>query len=43
MPIEYAATFTKKYNATRCEELGIDVSALEAAGYVVIPGTEIKG
>lgn len=36
MPIEYAATFTKKYNAARCEELGIDTAALEAAGYVAI-------
>ena len=36
MPIEYAATFTKKYNAKRCEELGVDVEALKAAGYVAI-------
>ncbi len=36
MPIEYAATFTKKYNAERCEELGVDVEALKAAGYVAI-------
>lgn len=36
MPIEYAATFTKKYNAQRCEELGVDVEALKAAGYVAI-------
>lgn len=36
MPIEYAATFTKKYNAAKCEELGIDTAALEAAGYVAI-------
>lgn len=36
MPIEYAATFTKKYNKTNCEALGIDIAALEAAGYVVI-------
>ena len=36
MKIEYAATFTKKYNAERCKELGIDVEALKAAGYVAI-------
>ena len=36
MPIEYAATPTKKYNAKRCEELGIDVEALKAQGYVAI-------
>ncbi len=36
MNIEYAATFTKKYNATICAELGIDTAALEAAGYVAI-------
>lgn len=36
MPVEYAATFTKKYNAAKCEELGIDIAALEAAGYVAI-------
>ncbi len=36
MPIEYAATFTKKYNAERCAELNIDVEALKAAGYVAI-------
>jgi len=36
MKIEYAATFTKKYNAKRCEELGVDVEALKAAGYVAI-------
>lgn len=37
MPIEYAATFTKKYNPAICEELGVDTAALEAAGYVAIP------
>jgi putative ABC transport system substrate-binding protein len=36
MPIEYAATFTKKYNKEICDELGIDTAALEAAGYVAI-------
>ncbi len=45
MPIEIVPDDKQvyKYNATRCEELGVDISALEAAGYVVIPGTEIKG
>ena len=37
MRIEYAAEFTKMYNAARCAELNIDVAALEAAGYVPIP------
>ncbi len=36
MEIEYAATFTKKYNPAKCEQLGIDVEALEAAGYIAI-------
>ncbi|MBQ8496145.1 MAG: ABC transporter substrate-binding protein [Clostridia bacterium] len=36
MPIEYAATFTKKYNKDICDELGIDTDALEAQGYVAI-------
>ncbi len=36
MKIEYAATFTKKFNAARCADLGIDTAALEAAGYVAI-------
>ena len=36
MPIEYAATFTKKYNPTICAELGVDTAALEAAGYIAI-------
>lgn len=36
MPVAYAANFTKKYNAERCAELGIDVEALKAAGYVAI-------
>ncbi len=36
MKIEYAAVFTKKYNAERCAELGIDTAALEAKGYVAI-------
>lgn len=36
MPIEYAATFTKKYNADKCAQLNIDTAALEAAGYIAI-------
>ena len=36
MKIEYAATSTKKYNAEKCKQLGIDTAALEAAGYVAI-------
>lgn len=36
MKIEYAATFTKKYNPAKCEQLGIDTAALEAAGYIAI-------
>ncbi len=36
MRIEYSAKFTFKYNAQRCEELGIDVEALKAKGYVAI-------
>ena len=36
MKIEYSAEFTKKYNAERCAEIGIDVEALKAAGYVAI-------
>ncbi len=36
MPIEYVDTFAKKYNAAKCEQLGIDVSALEAKGYTAI-------
>ncbi len=36
MPIEYAAQFTKKYNKSICEALGIDTAALEAKGYVAI-------
>ena len=36
MPIEYASIFTKKYNAEKCAQLGIDTAALEAKGYVAI-------
>ena len=36
MKIEYAADFAKKYNAQKCDQLGMDAAALEAAGYVAI-------
>ena len=36
MKIEYAGQSTKKYNAERCAEIGYDVEALKAAGYVAI-------
>ena len=36
MKIEYAAASQKKYNAAKCAELGIDVEALKALGYVAI-------
>lgn len=34
MPIAYAENFTKVYNPWICEELGVDTSKLESAGYV---------
>lgn len=40
MPIEYAPEFTKQYNGKICKDLGLDTAALEAAGYVVIDGTQ---
>ena len=36
MPIAYADTFTKKYNAEKCAQMNIDVEALKAMGYVAI-------
>ncbi len=38
MEIEYTPDekLQKKYNAAKCEELGIDVEALKAAGYIAI-------
>ncbi len=36
MAIGYVDTFTKKYNKANCEELGVDIAALELAGYVAI-------
>lgn len=40
MPIEYVAAenLTKKYNADKCAQLGIDTAALEEKGYVKIGG-----
>ena len=40
MEIEYAETFTKKYNAEKCAQLGIDTANLEAMGYVAITPAE---
>lgn len=42
MAIAYDAVPVKKYNEAACVNLGIDVEALKAAGYVVIPGTEAE-
>ena len=36
MPIQYAETFTKKYNPEKCQQLGIDTATLEAKGYIAI-------
>ncbi len=36
MKIEYAAEFTKKYNAEKCAQLGIDTAKLKEQGYVAI-------
>ena len=40
MPIAYDQNPVKKYNKAVCENLGIDISALEAAGYTMIEGTD---
>jgi putative ABC transport system substrate-binding protein len=40
MAIRYDANPVKKYNKAACENLGIDVAALEAAGYTMIEGTD---
>ncbi len=40
MPVAYVDTFAKKYNKTICEEVGIDIAALEAQGYVAIETAE---
>ncbi|MBE6574777.1 MAG: ABC transporter substrate-binding protein [Ruminococcaceae bacterium] len=36
MEVAYAENFTKKYNRANCEALGVDIAALESAGYVAI-------
>ena len=36
MPVEYAANTTKKYNKANAQALKLDITALEAAGYVAI-------
>lgn len=36
MPIAYSEKFQKVYNPVNCAELGVDVAALEAAGYTAI-------
>lgn len=36
MEIAYSETFSKVYNKTNCQELGIDTATLEAAGYTAI-------
>ena len=40
MAIRYDSAPVKKYNKAACENLGIDVAALEAAGYVMIEGSD---
>lgn len=36
MEIVYSEKFSKVYNKTNCEELNVDIAALEAAGYTAI-------
>ena len=40
MALRYDANPVKKYNKAACENLGIDIAALEAAGYTMIEGTD---
>ena len=40
MAIRYDANPVKKYNKAACENLGIDIAALEAAGYTMVEGTD---
>ena len=40
MPIAYDEAPVKKYNKAACENLGVDIAALEAAGYTMIEGTD---
>lgn len=40
LEIQYDAAPVKKYSKVACENLGIDIAALEADGYVMIEGTD---
>ena len=40
MAIQYDNSPVKKYNKAACENLGISIEALEAAGYTMIEGTD---
>lgn len=40
MPIAYDDAPVKKYSKSACENLGIDIAALEAAGYQMIEGSD---
>jgi len=40
MPIAYDEAPVKKYNKSACENLGIDIAALEAKGYTMIEGSD---
>ncbi len=40
MAIAYDEAPVKKYSKSACENLGIDIAALEAAGYVMIEGSD---
>ena len=42
MPIAYDEAPVKKYNKRICENLGIDIAALEADGYVMIAGSDAE-
>ncbi len=42
LAIDYDASPVKQYNETACVNLGLDIEALKAAGYTVIPGTEAE-
>ena len=42
MAIDYDASPVKKYNEKACINLGLDIEALKAQGYTVIPGTEAE-
>ena len=40
MAIRYDSNPVKKYSKVACENLGIDIATLEAAGYTIIEGTD---